>query len=106
MFQFIPISYNGDEVIQPCARHSNEPVTLTKHITKYKHMRKWMVEFLRKFKNRGIKIIRVYSIRITKSINSLQFCTVLGVRCDANIFKLTTSAYSPLMEKSMVRLNL
>ena len=58
----------GDEIVRPCDRHSNETVTLKKHITKYKHMRKWMAEFPRKFENRGIKIARVNSIRITKSI--------------------------------------
>ena len=34
-------------------------------------MQNWMVEFFLKFENRGIKIARVYSIRITKSINLL-----------------------------------
>ena len=32
-------------------------------------MRKLMVELLRKFENRGIKIVRVISILITKSSN-------------------------------------
>ena len=50
------------------------------HITKYKHIRKWMVEILRKLENRGIKIAQVNWIRITKSINLLKFCAVLGVR--------------------------
>ena len=36
-------------------------------------MRKWVIEFLRKFENRGIKIARVKSI-ITKSVD-LQFFT-------------------------------
>ena len=31
---------------------------LMKHVTKYKNMRKWMVEFLWKFENRSIKIAR------------------------------------------------
>ena len=47
-------------------------MTLRKHVTK------WMVEFLRKFENYGIKIARVNSILITKSINLLKFCTALG----------------------------
>ena len=38
---------------------------------KYKHMYKWMVEFLKNIKNLGIKIERVNSIRMTKSINLL-----------------------------------
>ena len=72
MFQFIPIKLvKGGEIVRPCDRHSNETVTLKKYITKYKHMRKWKVKFLRKFENRGIKIARVNSIRITKSINLL-----------------------------------
>ena len=44
--------------------------------TKYKNMRKWMVEFLRKFENRSIKIARVNSILITKSMD-LQLFTFL-----------------------------
>ena len=36
--------------------------SLGKHVTKNKQMPKYMVEFLRKFENRGIKIVRVNSI--------------------------------------------
>ena len=75
--------------------YSNETVTLRKHVTKYKNMRKWMVEYLKKFENRGIKIVRVYSILITKCINlqlfTLLFCTVSGVRSDVHIFKLSAT---------------
>ena len=39
------------------------------HVSKYKNIRTWMVEFLRKSESRGDKIGRVYSICITKSIN-------------------------------------
>ena len=28
------------EIVRPCDRHSNETVTLRKHVTKYKHMYK------------------------------------------------------------------
>ena len=52
-------------------RHSNETATLRKHVTKYKNMQKLMVEFLRKFVSNGIKIARVNSILVTKSINLL-----------------------------------
>ena len=70
----VPIyPYIISEIVRPCDRHSNVTVTLRKHVTKYKHIRKWMVEFLRKFENRGIKIARVNSMRITKSINLFQF---------------------------------
>ena len=54
-----------------CDRHNNQTVTLGKHITKYKNMRKRLVEFLRKSESRGDKIVRVNTIRITKSINLL-----------------------------------
>ena len=60
-------------------------------------MRKWMVEFLRKFENSGIKIGRVSLLLITKSIDLHIFTLILfgvGVRCDVGIFKLTASAQS------------
>ena len=72
----------GDEIVRPFDRHSNETATVRKHVTKYKHLRKLMSVFLEKFENRGSKIARVNSIRITKSINLLKFSMVLGVRCD------------------------
>ena len=40
-----------------------------KHVTKYKIMEKWMIEFLRKFENHGFKIDRFNYILIAKSIN-------------------------------------
>ena len=61
----------GEEIVRPFDRHSNETATVRKHVTKYKHMRKWMLVFFGKFENRGNKIARVNSIRITKSINLL-----------------------------------
>ena len=67
-------------------------------------MRKLMVEFFRKFENYGIKIARVNSILITKSIK-LQFFTIIlygvEVRCDRRRFFM----HSPFIEKSMVRLS-
>ena len=61
-----------------------------------------MIEFLRKFENRGIKITRVNSIHITKSINVQLFTLILygdGVRCDRRRFYVL----SPFIEKSMVQ---
>ena len=46
----------GRQIVRPFDRHSNETATVRKHVTKYKHMRKWMLVFLWKFENRGIKI--------------------------------------------------
>ena len=91
-------------IVRHCDRHRNETVTLRKHITKYKNIRKWIVEILRKFKNRGIKIARVNSILITKSINLQLFTLILygvGVRCDVDIFKLTASAQSFIQKSTL-----
>ena len=63
----------GDEIVRACDRHWDEAVTLMKHVTKYKYMRKWMVGFLSKSQSRVIKFARVNSIRMTKSINLLKF---------------------------------
>ena len=90
MFQFLPIYLvKRDEIVRACDRHSNEATTLKKLVTQYKHMRKWMVEFIRKFQNSGIKITLVNSIRITKSSNLLLFFTVFRVHCDVDFFKQT-----------------
>ena len=68
----------GDEIVRAFDRHSNETVTLRKHVTKYKHIRKWMFEFLSKSESRDSKIARVNSIRFTKSINLLYSLHVFG----------------------------
>ena len=66
-----------DEYVRACDRHRDDTVTHTKHVTKYKYMRKWMVEFLSKSQSRVIKIAGVNSIRMTKSINLFLFlCAV------------------------------
>ena len=80
-----------------CERHNNETVTLRKHVSKYKNKRKRMVEFLRKSETRGDRILRVNSIRITKSIIILFFYGV-ALRCD----KWRFSMYSPSIEKTMI----
>ena len=72
-------------------------LTLRKHVTQDKRMQKWMIEFLRKFENCDIKIARVNSILITKSINLQLFTLIIygvGVRCVVDIFQLTASAQS------------
>ena len=84
----------GDEIVPPFDRHSNETASVRKHVTKYKHMQKFMLLFLGKLENRCIKNARVYSICITKSINLLKICMVLGVRCEVDIFKITARAQS------------
>ena len=97
MFQFIPIKLvNGDGIVRACDRHSNETVTLGKHVTKYKNMQKWMVEFLRKFENRCIKIAWVNSSyhKIYQFSYLHKFCMVLGVHCNVDILKLTANAQS------------
>ena len=66
-------------------------MTLRKHVLKYENMQKSMVDFLRKFENRGTKINRVNSILITKSINLPLFTLILysaGVRCNRRRFSV------------------
>ena len=70
---FVPIYpyliIEGVEIARACDRHWDETVTPSKHVTKYKYMQKWMVEFLSKSQSRVIKIARVNLIPMTKSIN-------------------------------------
>ena len=49
----------GDEIVRACDRQSNEIMTLRKHVAKYKHMRKWVVEFLSKSESRGNKLLQL-----------------------------------------------
>ena len=49
----------GDKSFRACDRHRNETVTLMKIFVACDHMRKWMSEFLKKFEDRGIKIVGV-----------------------------------------------
>ena len=56
----------GQEIIRARGRYSNETTTLRKHVTKFKHIWKWMIEFHSKSESRGIKMARVNSIHITK----------------------------------------
>ena len=51
-----------------CIRHSVEPVTLSKYVAEYEQMWKLMVKLLSKFQGRGIKIDKVNSIRVAKSM--------------------------------------
>ena len=82
-----------DEIVQACDRYSNETVTLRKHFTKYKNMRKWMVEFLRKSEVVVIKLLEV--TQLASAINRFTLiCTVVGSVCDADIFKLSACAQS------------
>ena len=59
-----------DEIFWNYDQHNVEPVTLKKYVVEYEQMWKWMVEFHSKFQGRDIKIDRVNSIRITKSMIS------------------------------------
>ena len=98
LFQFFHMYLvKGDEIVRPSAPHSDETVDRWKHVIKYKHTKKWMIEFLRKFESRFIKIAQLNSI-ITKFIDLLKFCSVYGVRCDRGRF----AVHSPFIEKSMI----
>ena len=55
-----------------------------------------MIEILRKFENRAIKILRDYSILITKiyqfRVIYFNFVMCCGVSCDVDVIKQTASA--------------
>ena len=79
-FVAVPVTRANNFVsLYACNRHSNETMTLRIHVSKYKSMRKWMFEFLRKFENRGIIVLITKSILNTKSINLLLFTLILYV---------------------------
>ena len=61
-----------------------------------------MNEFLRKFKNRGIKITQVHSFLITKFINLLLFTSILygvWVRCHRRRISLLSQFIEKFMDK-------
>ena len=92
MFQFIPILLvKGEEIVRPCDRHSNETVT-RKHVTKYKHMQKWMSNFSEILRIVALKLLGL--TRFASPNQSIYFTLVrcLGIRCDVDIFKLTARA--------------
>ena len=48
-----------DVIFRACDRDSVETVILIKYVNEFEEKRKLMVEFLKKFEGRGIKIARV-----------------------------------------------
>ena len=68
----------GNEIVRACDRHSNKAVTLGKHVTKYEHMRKWIVEFLRKYESSDDKIARVTQFASPNLSIYFNFVLVLG----------------------------
>ena len=80
---FVPIYpyliSEGDEIVRAYGQHCDETVTLTKHVTKYKYMRKWMAEFLSKSPSRVIKIFRVNSIRMLNQFTLISYVLFLAM---------------------------
>ena len=66
----------GNEIFWASDRHNVETVTLSKYAAEYEHMRKWMGEFLKKFRGRGIKISWVNSDRVLKPL------IIFNILCD------------------------
>ena len=74
-------------------------------------MRKWILEFLTKFENRGIKISRVNSIFFIKSINLLSFTLIsyeVGspLRCfflKGRILLMKTKHWKPIGSSKLIR---
>ena len=86
----VPIfPYLISEGRQACNRHSNKTVTFRNHVTKYKNMRKWIVEFFRKSESRGDEIVRV------NSTNSLYQFTLIFYGAVVYIVMSTFLNYRP-----------
>ena len=67
----------GYEIFRACDRHSTETVTIIKYVAEYEQIGKRMVEFLSKFHDRDIKIVKVNSIHVAKPpvfFNILRTC--------------------------------
>ena len=92
---FVPIYpyliTEGDEIVPPCDRHSNETVTLRKHVAKYKHMRKW-AKFLKQMRIVALKLLKLTRSASPKQSIYFKFVLCLGCSCDVDIFKLTARA--------------
>ena len=85
----------------PVQPYSNGTMTPRKHVIKYKNMRKWMDEFRRKFENRDIKIARVNSILITRSINFVIYFNFVRCLGCAMLTAFYLRRSSPLMENNI-----
>ena len=100
---FVSLHYllDGDKLEHDTVsnRHSNETVTVRKHVTKHSNMRKLIVLFPRKCENSGIKIARLNLNLITNSINYFNFLLCWGPLWCNHIQRF--SVYSRLIEKSM-----
>ena len=57
------MKYNEIETVT-----ASNPWPWSKYVAEYEQMWKWMVESINKFQRRGIKIDRVNSIRVAKSM--------------------------------------
>ena len=79
-----------DEIVQPCDGLSNETVTLRIYAPEYKHVRKWMVEFLRKFQNRGIKIARDHVTPLLRDLKWINFNSILRLNEASFMYKICT----------------
>ena len=60
-------------------------------IAKYKNMRKFMVEFLRKFENRAVELLELTWFESPNQSIYFNFEQYWGVRCYVDILKLTAS---------------
>ena len=69
LYQFLSIDNLWREnILWHYERHCVKPVTLNRYVAEYEGMWKLIVEFLTQFQGRGIKIDRVNSTRVAKSM--------------------------------------
>ena len=56
-----PILVKGEEIVRPCDQHINGTVTVRKHVTKYKNMQKWMMNFSQNLRIAALKLFEFLS---------------------------------------------
>ena len=79
----------GEEIVRPCDRHSIETVTFRKHVTKYKTMRKWIVDYILE----NLRIVQLKVVEILILITHIYQFTVTYsnfVRCWGSVVMLTS----------------
>ena len=69
-------SWSRDEIFRAYERRRYETVTVTKPVTGYEHMQKFIVKFLTKFESSGIRTARVNSIHLSKYTSFLNLSRV------------------------------
>ena len=76
-----------DEIVRSCDWHSKQTATLRKCVTKYKHCTNEWSKIIE-----ALKLLDLTRFASPNQLIYFNFCTVLGVRFDFDIFRVTSLA--------------